>query len=310
MIRFEGVSRRYGDRAVVDRVTLEVPTGSICVLLGESGSGKSTLMRMVNRLVEPSAGRVLVSGRDVAQAEPEALRRGIGYVIQSVGLFPHWRVAENIATVPRLLGWAPERAAARVDELLALVGLEPERFRARFPHELSGGQAQRVGLARALAADPPLLLMDEPFSALDPGTRRDLQAELRRIHASTGKTILFVTHDVEEALALADHLAVLEEGRLAAHGRPARVLEDGSDRSVRRLFGEESLAFHRLGTLPAARLARDEDAEDGLPVLPAAASLKQALMLMLEQGADRLAVPAEAGFPGGTLHWADLVRAA
>lgn len=310
MIRFEGVSRRYGDRAVVDRVTLEVPTGSICVLLGESGSGKSTLMRMVNRLVEPSAGRVLVSGRDVAQVEPEALRRGIGYVIQSVGLFPHWRVAENIATVPRLLGWEPSRIAARADELLALVGLDPGRFRDRFPHELSGGQAQRVGLARALAADPPLLLMDEPFSALDPGTRRDLQAELRRIHARTGKTILFVTHDVEEALVLADDLAVLEDGRLAAHGRPARVLEEGSDRTVRRLFGEESLAFHRLGTLPAARLARAEDAEAGLPVLPAAASLKQALMLMLDQGADRLAVPAEGGFPGGTLHWSDLVRAA
>ncbi|PHK93530.1 ABC transporter [Pseudoroseomonas rhizosphaerae] len=310
MIRFEGVSRRYGDRAVVDRVTLEVPGGSICVLLGESGSGKSTLMRMVNRLVEPSAGRVLVDGRDVAQAEPEALRRGIGYVIQSVGLFPHWRVAENIATVPRLLGWEAARIAERVDALLALVGLDPARFRDRFPHELSGGQAQRVGLARALAADPPLLLMDEPFSALDPGTRRDLQVELRRIHARTGKTILFVTHDVEEALVLADELAVLEDGRLAARGRPAQVLETGADRTVRRLFGEESLAFHRLGTLPAARLARPEDAEDGLPVLPATASLKQALMLMLEQGTDRLAVPAEAGFPGGTLHWADLVRAA
>lgn len=310
MIRFEGVSRRYGDRAVVDRVTLEVPGGSICVLLGESGSGKSTLMRMVNRLVEPSAGRVLVNGKDVAKADPEELRRGIGYVIQSVGLFPHWRVAENIATVPRLLGWEAARVAERVDALLALVGLDPARFRDRFPHELSGGQAQRVGLARALAADPPLLLMDEPFSALDPGTRRDLQAELRRIHARTGKTILFVTHDVEEALVLADELAVLEDGRLAAHGRPAQVLETSADRTVRRLFGEENLAFHRLGALPAARLARPEDAEDGLPVLPATASLKQALMLMLEQGTDRLAVPAEAGFPGGTLHWADLVRAA
>lgn len=309
MIRFEGVTRRYGDRAVVDRVTLDVPNGSICVLLGESGSGKSTLMRMVNRLVEPSAGRVLVNGRDVATADPEALRRGIGYVIQSVGLFPHWRVAENIATVPRLLGWDAARIIARVDELLALVGLEPGRFRERFPHELSGGQAQRVGLARALAADPPLLLMDEPFSALDPGTRRGLQAELRTIHAETGKTILFVTHDVEEALTLADTVAVLEEGQLAARGKPAELLERGTGAPVRRLFGEDSLAFHRLATLSVSAIARPEDAAGGLPILPAEASLKQALMLMLSEGTDRLAVPPSGAFAGGTLYWSDLVHA-
>jgi len=309
MIRFEGVSRHYGNRAVVDRVTLEVPKGSICVLLGESGSGKSTLMRMVNRLVEPSAGRVLVNGRDVAGAEPEALRRGIGYVIQSVGLFPHWRVAENVATVPRLLGWDAARTGKRADDLLRLVGLEPERFRARFPHELSGGQAQRVGLARALAADPPVLLMDEPFSALDPATRRGLQAELRRIHGETGKTILFVTHDVEEALALADILAVLEEGRLVARGRPAALLERGAERPVRQLFGEETLAFHRLATLSAAARARPEDAGAGLPILRPEATLKQAMMAMLEAGSDRLAILPEGAFPGGTLHWSDLVRA-
>jgi osmoprotectant transport system ATP-binding protein len=309
MIRFEGVSRRYGEQAAVDRVTLEVPRGSICVLLGESGSGKSTLMRMVNRLVEPSAGRVLVDGRDVAGADPEELRRGIGYVIQSVGLFPHWRVADNIATVPRLLGWEPARIAARVEALLDLVGLEATLFRDRFPHELSGGQAQRVGLARALAADPPLLLMDEPFSALDPGTRRGLQVALREIHAETGKTILFVTHDVEEALALADRLAVLDQGQLVAQGRPAALLEGAAQGPVRRIFGEESLAFHRLATLPARSLARVGDAGDALPMLPADATLKQALMLMLSENSARLALPAEAGFGGGTLHWADLVTA-
>ncbi|MCI0752982.1 ABC transporter ATP-binding protein [Teichococcus vastitatis] len=308
MIRFEGVSRRYGEQAAVDRVTLEVPRGSICVLLGESGSGKSTLMRMVNRLVEPSAGRVLVDGRDVAGADPEELRRGIGYVIQSVGLFPHWRVADNIATVPRLLGWEPARIAARVETLLELVGLEATLFRDRFPHELSGGQAQRVGLARALAADPPLLLMDEPFSALDPGTRRGLQVALREIHAETGKTILFVTHDVEEALALADRLAVLDQGQLVAQGRPAALLEGAAQGPVRRIFGEESLAFHRLATLPARSLARVGDA-DALPMLPADATLKQALMLMLSENSARLALPAEAGFGGGTLHWTDLVTA-
>ncbi|MDT8267189.1 ATP-binding cassette domain-containing protein, partial [Roseomonas sp. DSM 102946] len=166
-----------------DAVSLEIRDGRFCVLLGESGSGKSTLMRMVNRLVRPDGGRVTLDGRDVAQADPEALRRGIGYVIQSVGLFPHWRVAENVATVPRLLGWDAARIARRVEELLSLVGLDPERFAARWPHELSGGQAQRVGLARALAADPPVLLMDEPFSALDPSIRRSLQREMRAIHA-------------------------------------------------------------------------------------------------------------------------------
>lgn len=310
MIRFEGVTRRYGERAAVDHVTLEVAEGRLCVLLGESGSGKSTLLRMVNRLAEPSAGRVLLRGQDVAGIEPETLRRGIGYVIQSVGLFPHWRVAENIATVPRLLGWEAGRIATRVDALLTLVGLDPARFRDRYPHELSGGQAQRVGLARALAADPPVLLMDEPFSALDPGTRRDLQRELRRIHGETGKTILFVTHDVEEALALADLLAVLEDGRLIAQGRPSQVMEQDGERSVRRLFGEESMAFHRLATLPAQALAQPEDAADGLPVLPAGASLKQALLLMLELGADRVAVLPDGPHGGGTLYWADLVRAA
>ena len=303
MITFDSVSRHYAGRAAVDAVSLQVEAGALCVLLGESGSGKSTLLRMVNRLVTPDAGRVLLQGREVATQDPEALRRGIGYVIQSVGLFPHWSVARNIATVPHLLGWPAPRIAARVDALLDLVGLDPARFRDRRPAQLSGGQAQRIGLARALAADPPVLLMDEPFSALDPGTRRDLQAELRRIHAATGRTILFVTHDVEEALLLADQLAVLDQGRLVAQGRPAELLQGAVAAPVRRLFGEAQLAFHRLATLPAAPLARPGPPE-ALPALPEGASLKQALLLMLDQGSDRLALP------GGTLHLADLVRGA
>ena len=303
MIRFDRATKRYGGRTVVDAVSLEVRAGHLCVLLGESGSGKSTLMRMVNRMVEPDAGRVMLGGRDVAGVEPEQLRHGIGYVIQSVGLFPHWRVADNIATVPRLLGWETARVSARVDALLELVGLPPEEFRGRYPHELSGGQAQRIGLARALAADPPVLLMDEPFSALDPGIRRGLQTALRRIHGETGKTILFVTHDVEEALLLADELAVMQDGRLVAHGTPAEVLGRDAGPVVRRLFGDATLAFHRLGTLPAASAARPGPA-DGTPALPPDATLKQALMLMLEQGTDRLALP------GGTLHLADILAAA
>jgi len=309
MIRFDRVTKRYGHRAVVDSVSLEVRKGGLCVLLGESGSGKSTLMRMVNRMVEPDAGRVMLDGTDITGVPPESLRHGIGYVIQSVGLFPHWRVADNIATVPRLLGWDAARIASRVDALLELVGLPPEDFRARYPHELSGGQAQRIGLARALAADPPVLLMDEPFSALDPGIRRGLQVALRRIHAETAKTILFVTHDVEEALLLADELAVMQDGRLLAHGRPAEVLRRDADPVVKRLFGEATLAFHRLGTLRAANAARPasatQPAEAHLPILPPEANLKQALMLMLESGTDQVALPG-----GATLHLSDILAAA
>ena len=301
MIRFDGATKRYGARTVVDTVSLEVRAGRICVLLGESGSGKSTLMRMVNRLVVPDAGRIMLDGRDVGQVPPEALRHGIGYVIQSVGLFPHWSVARNVATVPRLLGWDTARIAARVDALLALVGLAPDQYRSRMPHELSGGQAQRVGLARALAADPPVLLMDEPFSALDPGIRRGLQAALREIHAETGKTILFVTHDVEEALVLADELAVMQDGRLVAHGPPARVLSREAGPVVRHLFGEQSLAFHRLGTLAAVATG----APDGGPVLPPGGTMKQALMLMLENGTDRVSL---AG--GGAVGLGDVLGAA
>ena len=289
MIAFEAVSHRYGALEALREVSFEVPSGALCVLLGESGSGKSTLLRTVNRLIEPTAGRVTLMGRDVAGADPQALRRGIGYVIQSVGLFPHRSVAENVATVPRLLGWDHARIQARVDALLEMVGLEPSAYRDRRPATLSGGQAQRVGLARALAADPPVLLMDEPFSALDPGTRRGLQSALRRIHAETGKTILLVTHDVEEALALADRIAVMAEGRLAAEGTPAAVLGPGASEPVRRMVRAGTLAFHRLAALDAESAAEDGTAP-GAPLLPAGARLGDALLLMLEHGSDRLAL--------------------
>ncbi|MBP0444878.1 ABC transporter ATP-binding protein [Roseomonas sp. SSH11] len=293
MIRFEGISHRYGSVQALREVSFGVPQGSLCVLLGESGSGKSTLLRTVNRLVEPSAGRVLLGGRDVAGTDPQALRRGIGYVIQSVGLFPHRSVGENIATVPRLLGWDARRIALRVEELLEMVGLDPGTYRDRLPGTLSGGQAQRVGLARALAANPPVLLMDEPFSALDPGTRRGLQAALRRIHAGSGKTILMVTHDVEEALALADRIAVMDDGRLAVEGPPLEVLGRHAPATVRRMVRAEVLAFHRLAALRAADSALPGPAP-GAPVLPEGATLRDALLLMLGHGADRVALMGEA----------------
>ena len=209
MIAYEGVSVAFGAVEALAGIDARVEPGALGVLIGPSGSGKSTLLRLVNRLVEPTHGTVRVRGVDVATQDPAPLRRSIGYVMQSVGLFPHRTVAQNVATVPRLLGWPAPRIAGRVDAMLALVHLDPTRFRDRRPSELSGGQAQRVGLARALAGDPDILLMDEPFGAVDPIVRRGLRGELRRIHAQTGKTIMFVTHDPSEALELATNLMVL-----------------------------------------------------------------------------------------------------
>ena len=202
MIEIDGVTKVYGERRVVDRLSLTVPTGGFCVLLGSSGSGKSTTLRMINRLIEIDSGSIRVAGEDVRSVPTEALRRRIGYAIQSIGLFPHWTVEDNIATVPRLLKWPHSRMRDRVTELLELFRLEPATYRGKYPHQLSGGEQQRVGVARALAADPELLLMDEPFAAVDPITRDALQAELARIHRETIKTIVFVTHDIEEALRL------------------------------------------------------------------------------------------------------------
>ncbi|MDP9396251.1 MAG: betaine/proline/choline family ABC transporter ATP-binding protein [Actinomycetota bacterium] len=246
-IRLEAVSKRYDDGTVaVDDLTLEVAPGETVVLVGPSGCGKSTTLKMVNRLVEPSSGRILLDGEDVTEVDPVELRRRIGYVIQQVGLFPHQTVRGNVATVPRLLGWDKRRTRDRVDELLATVGLDPSTYGDRYPHQLSGGQRQRVGVARALAADPPVLLMDEPFGAVDPVVRERLQDEFLRLRREVRKTILLVTHDVDEAVRLGDRLAVLAEGgRLEQYAAPATVLGApatpfvasfvGADRGVKRL---------------------------------------------------------------------------
>ena len=207
-------------RELVSDVTFQVGEGETLVLLGRSGSGKTTTLKLVNRLLEPVSGEVFVAGRRASDTEPYRLRRGIGYVIQEVGLFPHFTIAQNIGLVPRLERWPPERIAARVEELLALVGLEGERLAGRRPHELSGGQRQRVGVARALAADPPLLLMDEPFGALDPITRAELQHEFKRLEERLGKAVVFVTHDVREGLLLGRRIGVMQAGRLVFLGTP------------------------------------------------------------------------------------------
>lgn len=307
MIGFEDVSVTYGDRDGLRDVTLEVEAGELCVLVGPSGAGKSTLLRLVNRLVAPSAGVVRVGGQDVAGSDPVRLRRSIGYAIQSVGLFPHRTVGENIATVPRLLGWTAPRIAERVRELLALLRLDPD-LAGRYPHTLSGGQAQRVGLARALAADPDLLLMDEPFGAADPILRRTLRAELRQIHAATGKTILLVTHDAEEALELATRLVVLRDGRILAAGTPLDLL-GAADPFLRELLGGDAPALRRLGLMTVAAAMASPLPPAGAPAIRPDASLADALSLMLEARVEVLAV-VEDGRLLGSLGLAGLMQAA
>lgn len=238
MIRLEGVEKRYSGAAAptLAGVDLEVKAGELLVLLGESGCGKTTTLRLVNRLEEPTRGRVLVDGADVAGRDPFELRRGIGYAFQGVGLFPHLSVAQNVAVVPQLLGWPPADIARRVDELLELVGLAPAEVRDRPPRTLSGGQAQRVGVARALAARPRVMLLDEPFGAVDPVTRDVLQREYRALHERLGLTTVLVTHDVTEALLLADRIGVLHEGRLVGCDTPAALLRGPSHPQVQRLL--------------------------------------------------------------------------
>ncbi len=255
MIRLEEVTKRYGETLAVDRLSFEVPDGDVCVLIGPSGCGKTTTLRMVNRLIEPTSGRIFVGGRDVRDVPADELRRGLGYAIQSVGLFPHLTVAANVMTVPKLLGWDARRMRTRVDELLALVGLDPEEYGRKYPRQLSGGEAQRIGVARALAADPPVLLMDEPFGAVDPLTRQRLQGEFARIQRELRKTVIFVTHDVDEAIRLADRIALMREGRLQQYDTPEALLDHPANKFVHDFMGADR-ALKRLGRVPASAAMR------------------------------------------------------
>jgi osmoprotectant transport system ATP-binding protein len=283
-IRLEAVSKRYGDGTVaVEDLTLDAAAGELTVLIGPSGCGKSTVLRMVNRLVEPTSGRVLIDGEDIVDADPVTLRRRIGYVIQHVGLFPHQTVRANVGTVPRLLGWPRSRVAERTDELLELVGLDPARFGPRYPHELSGGQRQRVGVARALAADPVVLLMDEPFSAVDPIARARLQDEFRRLQETVRKTILLVTHDLDEAIRLGDRIAVLaDRGRLQQYERPAALLAAPANEFVGEFVGADR-ALKRLSVTPIPRdLLRPLPATgNGGVAVPVDGTLQDALVALL-----------------------------
>ena len=284
MIEIEGLTKRYGHATVVDGVSLVVPSGSVTAIVGASGSGKSTLLRMINRLVEPTSGAVRIDGR-LTTAEPaHVLRRRIGYVIQGNGLFPHHTVAENIAAVPRLLGWDKARIHARTDELLRLFGLDPATHALRLPAELSGGQQQRVGVARALAADPALLLMDEPFGALDPVIRAKAQSDLRAIQRQLGTTVLIVTHDMDEAFLLADRIAVMDGGRLLQYDVPARLLTEPATDQVAALTGTADRAL-RLLSLETADTILSPGAVTG-PDLPVTMSLKDALAALIWAGAE------------------------
>lgn len=303
MIRFESVFKRYGSSAyAVEDFTLEVAEGDVCALVGPSGGGKTTILKMVNRLEEPTSGRVLVGGQDVAAMSAVELRRRTGYVIQQVGLFPHLRVMDNVAAVPRLLGWGKARTKARVQEMLELVGLDPSVYGSRFPHELSGGQAQRVGVARALAGDPPVLLMDEPFGAVDPIARDRLQQEFLRLQSQLHKTVILVTHDVDEAVTLGDKIAVLRQGGvLEQHASPADVLGSpatpfvadfiGADRGLRRL----AVTAIELSDLYQT------------PVVAPGATVAQAETEAQQGGANWVAV---VGAGGRLLGWVEPARAA
>jgi osmoprotectant transport system ATP-binding protein len=286
-IELDGLTKRYPgqDTAAVDNVTMDIPAGELVVFVGPSGCGKTTTMKMINRLIEPTSGSIRIGGQDALSMPPDQLRRHIGYVIQQIGLFPHLTIAENVALVPRLLKWPRAKVQSRVNELLDLVGLDPSVFAGRRPRQLSGGQQQRVGVARALAADPPVMLMDEPFGATDPITRERLQNEFLRLQRELRKTIIFVTHDFEEAVKLGDRIAVLKErSQIAQYDTPARILADPADDYVASFVGGDS-TLKRLALVTVAELAGFRTGPgDGLPKVELTATLRQALDTMVAHG--------------------------
>jgi osmoprotectant transport system ATP-binding protein len=302
MIRLEGVGKTYADGTVaVQSLTLDVPRGRTVCLVGPSGCGKSTTLKMVNRLIEPTTGTIILDGEDVTRADPVALRRRIGYVIQQVGLFPHQTISTNVATVPSLLGWDKKKARARADELLSLVGLDPAEQGDRYPHQLSGGQRQRVGVARALAADPPVLLMDEPFGAVDPIVRKRLQDEFAKISRELDKTVLFVTHDMDEAIRLGDKVAVFATGgRLAQFDVPAKILGDPADDFVAEFVGA-SRGLRRLAVTAIDRGDLEPlNGREGHAQIELSASLEDALAMMMRYD-DGVVGVTENGEPIGVL---------
>ena len=295
MIRLHSVTKSYpavkGSVRAVDGVTFEVREGETCVLLGPSGCGKTTTLRMINRLVTPTSGKIYLSGRDTDTIDPVELRRGIGYVIQQIGLFPNMTVAENIGVVPRLLGWEASRRRRRAEELLSLFALPPADFADRYPAELSGGQAQRIGVARALAVDPPVLLMDEPFAALDPVNREAIQDEFLRMQQKLRKTILFVSHDIDEAVKMADRIAIFHSGRLVQFAAPDEMLAHPADAFVASFVGSDR-TLKRLRLIRVSEVIVDAGAarlDARLPAVSPQDDLRRVAALFLEHGAESLA---------------------
>ncbi|TIM08243.1 ABC transporter ATP-binding protein [Mesorhizobium sp.] len=308
MIEIEGITKRYDATTVVDDVSMVVEPRTIAVIVGTSGSGKTTLLRMINRLVEPTAGVIRLDGADNRSLPGYELRRSIGYVIQGHGLFPHRTAAQNIATVPVLLGWDAARTKRRVDELMTLYQLDPQAFGPRYPHELSGGQQQRVGVARALAAEPNVLLMDEPFGALDPIIRNKAQEDLLAIQRRFGTTIILVTHDMEEAVHMGDKIAVMDAGKLVQYARPAEILAKPASAFVETLVGASEKPF-RLLSLGRVRDAVETGTAEG-EAIPADASQRDALAELLWSGRPALPVTGADGKPLGRVTVDGLVKRA
>ncbi|WP_437887540.1 ABC transporter ATP-binding protein [Phytobacter sp. V91] len=306
MIEFRQVSKSFAGVPAVSNLNLHCKTGAFSVLIGTSGSGKSTTLKMINRLVEHDVGTILFAGEEIRSLPVLELRRRMGYAIQSIGLFPHWTVAQNIATVLQLQKWSRAKVADRTDELMALLGLDAG-LRDRYPHQLSGGQQQRVGVARALAADPEVLLMDEPFGALDPVTRSALQQEMTRIHRLLGRTIVLVTHDIDEALQLADHLVLMDNGKIVQQGTPLAMLTRPANPFVRDFFGRSERGVRLLSLhLVKAWVRKDETPRPGEP-LRDDMTLREALSAFVARQCDVLPVVDEQGAFCGTLHFSDLL---
>ena len=307
MIRFSRITKTYDDLTVIRDLDLEIAEGEFCVLIGASGSGKSTILKMINRLVEHTSGEIRFAGAEIRSFKPEIIRRRMGYAIQSVGLFPHWTIENNIATVPRLLGWDEARIDQRIADLLRLLDMDASRFRKAYPHQLSGGQQQRIGVARALAADPDVLLMDEPFGALDPITRDGLQTEIRRIHGETGKTIVFVTHDMDEALKLATRIVVLDKGGIVQAATPRELLNAPANAFVREFLGKDDYGLKLLLVELVSDHMRQGEISSGCETISAGDNLRNALSTLLALKGDRLSVIDRTGQPIGTLHLPDIV---
>jgi len=306
MIEFDGVSRAFNGKAAVKNLSLQVAKGEFCVLLGTSGSGKSTTLKMINRLVEFDSGEIRFAGESIRQLDARILRRRMGYAIQSIGLFPHWTVRKNIATVPVLLGWSRAQIDERIAALLALLNLDAQLLN-RYPHQLSGGQQQRVGVARALAADPEVLLMDEPFGALDPVTRGVLQQEMLRIHRLSGRTIVLVTHDIDEALTLADRIVLMDNGEIVQQGRPAELLTQPKNDFVRDFFGRSEMGVRLLSLEQVGNAVRRGEWFAGEPIA-AALTLRDALSQFIARRTDKLPVVDDRQQPLGVLHFGDLLQ--